>query len=76
MRRPGGARLAVVAALLDDLGRHPVRRADERVALGHGGRQLRGHAKVRQLHRAALAQQDVAALDVAVHLAAPTQAPQ
>jgi hypothetical protein len=36
--------LAVVSALLDDLGGHPVRRADESLALAHGVGQLRGHA--------------------------------
>jgi len=41
--------LAVVSALLNDFWRHPVGRADERVALGHGVGELRRHAKVRQL---------------------------
>ena len=38
--------LAVVAALLDHLRRHPVRCADECVAFGHGRCQLRRHAEV------------------------------
>ncbi len=52
-------RLGVVGRLLDDLGRHPKRRADERVALGRRRRQLAGDAKVGQLHVAHLAEQDV-----------------
>ena len=60
--------LAVVARLLDDFGGHPVGRPDEGVALGHGARQLRSHPEVRQLHLPGLRQQDVPALDVAVHL--------
>lgn len=39
----------------------------------HGLAHLRGHAKVRELHAACLGQQDVAALDVAVHLAQGVQ---
>eukprot|EP00955_Chlamydomonas_euryale_P116839 366442-Chlamydomonas_euryale.AAC.4 len=60
--------LLVITALLDDLGCHPVRRADECVELGHRVGKLRGDAKVSELHQPVLGQQDVAALDVAVHL--------
>ncbi len=65
--------LAIISALLDDLRRHPVRRADEGLALCDGGRQLCRHAKVCQLHLAGVTEQDVAALDVAVNLAQRVQ---
>ncbi len=60
--------LAIVLADLNDLWRHPMRRADEGVALAHCVGQLRRHPKVGQLHLARLGQQNIAALDVAVHL--------
>mmetsp|Transcript_10753 Transcript_10753/g.20289 ORF Transcript_10753/g.20289 Transcript_10753/m.20289 type:complete len:328 (+) Transcript_10753:315-1298(+) len=42
--------LPVVPALLNHFGSHPVGRPDERVSLRHGGRELGGDAKVRELH--------------------------
>lgn len=48
-------------------------RADEGVAFRHRVCQLRGHAKVRQLDATGAGQQDVAALDVPVHLAQGVQ---
>ena len=40
--------------------------ADESVALGHRARKLRRDAEVGQLHPAALGEEDIAALDVAM----------
>lgn len=51
--------LGVVGRLLDDLGRHPERRADEGVALDLRVRQLPRNAEVGQLHLALLGQQHV-----------------
>lgn len=41
--------LGVVAALLDDLGRHPVGRSDEGVLLGHGGGKLTRDSEIGEL---------------------------
>ena len=60
--------LAVVAGFLDHLRGHPVRGADEGVALRHGAGELRGDAEIGELDATALGEEDVAALDVAVHL--------
>ena len=62
--------LAVVSALLNHLWRHPVRGAYEGVTLAHGVGQLGCHAKVSHLYLACVCQQDVATLDVPVHLQA------
>jgi len=53
------ADLAVVWRLLDDLRRHPERRADERALLVHRVGELTGDAKVSKLHVPALRQQHV-----------------
>lgn len=62
------ADLAIIAALLDDFRSHPVRRAYKGVALTHGVTELSSHPKVSHLHLSRLRQQDVATLDIPVHL--------
>lgn len=56
----------VVRLAADDFGRHPVRRADDRLALLRVLVELCGIAKVRELHIAVHGEQDVVRLDVAV----------
>ena len=51
--------LGVVRGLFDDFGRHPERRADERLALAGGVGQLAGDAEVSQFHVTRLRQQHV-----------------
>lgn len=51
--------LGIVGRLFDNFGRHPEGRADEGVPFARGVRQLAGHAEVRQLHVAHLAQENV-----------------
>ena len=58
--------LGAVLFTRDNLGRHPVRRANHCVALRPLGRNLRTKAKVGKLHRAVHAKQNVVRLDVAV----------
>lgn len=48
----------------DDLGRHPVRRADQRFALGQFLRNLRAKAEIGQLHPPIRGQQDRVRFDV------------
>ena len=60
--------LAVISALLDDLWRHPVGCTDEGVPLAHGVAQLCRHAKVSNFDLPGICQQDVAALDITMHL--------
>lgn len=62
------AYLAIIARLLDNLGCHPVRRAYERVAFGHGARHLSCHAKVCHFDLPSLCHQDVPSFDVAMQL--------
>lgn len=62
------ADLAIISALLNDLRCHPVWGANEGVALAHCIAQLCCHTKVSYLHLSSLCQQDVATLDVAMHL--------
>ena len=63
-----GADLPIISALLDDFWRHPVGGPNEGVPLAHGVAQLCCHAKVSNLDLPCLCQQNVAALDVSVHL--------
>ena len=51
--------LGVVRGLFDDFGRHPERRADERLALAGGVGQLAGDAEVSQFHVTRLRQKHV-----------------
>ena len=48
---------------------HPVGCADEGLPLAQSGRDLGGHAEVRELDLAAVGQQNVGPLDIAMHLA-------
>ncbi len=48
--------------LHDDLRRHPKRRADERVVLGHCVRQPRTHAEISELYVAVSSDHDVGTL--------------
>lgn len=60
----------VIPTLLDDLRRHPIGSAHERVLLGgQGAGKLSGDAKVCELDLAAGREKDVGSLDVAVQLA-------
>lgn len=68
MKHECRADLAIVSALLNDLWSHPVRRADEGVALAHCVAQLSRHTKVSNLHLPSFCQQNVATLDVPMHL--------
>ena len=54
---------------MSHLRRHPVGRSDEGLPLPQRGGDLRGDAEVGQLDLALVREQDVGALDVAVHLA-------
>lgn len=65
--------LSIISALLYDLRRHPVRRTDEGVALGHCARQLRCYPKVCNLDSRSrappmTAQKYVSTLDVSMDL--------
>jgi hypothetical protein len=52
-------RFAVVSRLLDDLWRHPKRRAHKRVLLRHRRRKLARDAKIRQLDLSICADEDI-----------------
>ena len=65
---PHDQHLAIVVTDLDHFRRHPVWRANKSVALAHGVCQLRRHSKISELDLPVFCQQDVATLDVAVHL--------
>lgn len=69
--RPNITQLIVPALPIDrrHLRRHPIRRPNETAPLVDSRRNLRRHTKVGQLHVALLGQQNVGALDVAVHFA-------
>ena len=58
---------AVVARAGDHLGRHPVRRADDRVR--EGALHARGDPEVSELDAARGCEQDIGGLDVSVHRA-------
>ena len=64
--RPHVGRVAVAGVRRDDLGREPVRRADDRHPPRHRRRELRRDAEVAELERAVGREEEVGRLDVAV----------
>jgi hypothetical protein len=64
-------RLEVVPGLADDLGRHPERRADKRVAERRG--QLSGDAEIGELDLTRGGEEDIGGFDIAVDLALRVQ---